>query len=79
MLLLFVCSGAGGAISEEKGGEVAVALQVTALGIKEGHGGALVGGLDRGKMRRGAGWSDAENKESGGGVGIDGWDSSPRF
>ena len=31
------------------------------------------------KTRRAAGWFDADNKESGGSVGIDGWDSSPRF
>ena len=50
MLLQFACSGTGGAISEEKRGEVAVALQVTTLGIEEGHGGAQVGWC-RGKER----------------------------
>ena len=43
---------------------------------KGSGGGSLVGWRDReGSMD----WIDGENEEGGGGMGIDGWDSSPRF
>ena len=56
---------------EVKGGEVAVALQVAVLGIEEGHGGALVGGLDRVRSR-------GKRGQVGGGVQEDGWDKWPK-